>query len=66
MGDVLHDVAPDQPLSGVCLHQTLAEFGGDDFGNMLMFGDRLNLFLGQLAQVQTFLLGQHGATPLWW
>jgi hypothetical protein len=43
--------------------QTVAELGGDDLGDVLVFGDHLDLFIGEFAESETVAEGQHGKAP---
>jgi hypothetical protein len=57
VGQRLMDVVLDETLYGLdapwLVQELLAQFNGDDLGQMLVFGDGSNLGLGQAAEVET-------------
>ncbi|HNJ76126.1 MAG TPA: hypothetical protein PLE72_05135 [Azospira sp.] len=56
-----HDVQAGNAIVG--LEQFAAHFGGNDGGNVFMFGDGLDFFSREIAKVQTVFKAKHGRSP---
>jgi hypothetical protein len=47
----------------VALEQFAAHFGGNDGGNVFMFGDGLDFVGREIAKIQTVFKAKHGRSP---
>jgi len=59
-GDVIVDHAQDAVIATGLMCQVIAEFGGNDFREMLMLGDSIDFLFRKTGEGQTILDRNHG------